>query len=212
MLPSASGLHYGQSMTAGHLYDLVGDGTCGSLGRPGPAGVAQLSNPVAVAVDSVGDLLIADNGDQSVVEMAVATGTDFGTPIGAGQAATVVGMVGNGNTPYLSDGLSATGSVSELNDPEGVAVGPNGILVVTDGSMHCIRVVPNVPSEAFGRMLAAGDLYTLAGALPVTDAVGTGDGNRWILTQMGDPVGVATTPSGGVVFSDRSSDLVREIR
>lgn len=212
MVPSVSGLHYGELMTAGRLYDLVGSGTCGSLGRPGSAQTAQLSNPVAVAVDSAGDLLIADNGDQSVVEMAVAAGQDYGTQIGAGQAATVVGMIGNGNTPYLSDGLSATGTVSELNDPEGLVVSPNGVLFVTDGSQHCIRVVPNSTSEVFGTMMTGGDMYTLAGALPVTNSVGTGDGTRWVLAQIGDPVGIALSPSGDVIFSDRSTDLVREIR
>jgi hypothetical protein len=212
MVPSVSGPHFGQSMTAGHLYDLVGNGTCGSLGRPGAARTAQLSNPVAVAVDAAGDLLIADNGDQSVVEMAVSAGDDYGTPIGAGQAETVVGMIGNGNTPYLSDGLSATGSVSELNDPEGLVVSPGGVLFVTDGSQHCIRVVPNSTSEVFGTMMTGGDMYTLAGALPVTNSVGTGDGTRWILTQMGDPVGIALSSSGGVIFGDRSTNQVREIR
>jgi hypothetical protein len=86
------------------------------------------------------------------------------------------------------------------------------VLFVTDGSQHCIRVVPNSTSEVFGTMMTGGDMYTLAGALPVTNSVGTGDGTRWILTQMGDPVGIALSSSGGVIFGDRSTNQVREIR
>ena len=54
-------------MTAGHLYTVAGTGVCGSAGQGGPVAAAQLWNPVAVAVDSAGDLLVADDGDQSVL-------------------------------------------------------------------------------------------------------------------------------------------------
>jgi hypothetical protein len=120
--------------------------------------------------------------------------------------------VGDGNTPYFVDGLSATSIVSELNDPEGLAVSPSGVLFVTDGTMHCIRVVPNITSDIFGRAMDGGDLYTLAGALPVNNSLGIGDGSKWILTKMGIPSGIAVTASGAVVFSDRGTDQVREIR
>jgi hypothetical protein len=211
MVPATSGLHYGQSMTAGDLYTVAGTGTCGSNGRPGPAAQAQLWNPVAVAVNTAGDVFIAGNGDQTVDELAVRGGTYYGTPIGGGDLATIVGVVGEGNTPYLADGFSATGVAPEMNDPEGLAVSPSGTLFVTDGSMHCIRVVPSSTSDVFGRSMLGGDMYTLAGALPATKSGGLGDGTRWILTHVGDPVGIALSPSGAVVFSDRTDDQVREI-
>jgi hypothetical protein len=209
MVPSHSGVHYGQQMVAGDLYDLVGTGVCGSaLGDPALS--SQIWNPVAVAVDQSGDVYIADNGDQTVVEVPVRSGDFYGTSIEAGDAQVIIGLVGDGNTPYFVDGLSATSVVSELNDPEGLAVSPSGVLFVTDGSMHCIRVVPNITGDIFGRVMDGGDLYTLAGALPVNNSLGIGDGTKWILTKMGIPYGIAVTASGAVVFSDQGNDQVRE--
>jgi hypothetical protein len=209
MLPAATGTYYGQAMMAGHLYDVAGNGVCGSADRGGPATLAQLWNPVAVAVDHVGDIFIADNGDQSILEAPVHGGVYYGTGIAEGGIATIVG--GQGNGPYLVDGLSATSVAAELNDVEGVAVSPTGTLFFTDGSMHCIRVVPSADSVVFGRQMTGGDLYTLAGELTITTSAGPGNGTRWILTHMGVPIGIALSPSGSVYFSDRSANAVREI-
>ena len=210
MVPARSGMNYGQQMLVGHLYNLVGTGICGSaLGYPALS--SQISNPVAVAVDQSGDVYIADNGDQTVVEVPARSGDYYGTSIEAGDAQVIIGLVGDGNTPYLVDGLPATSVVSELNDPEGLAVSPSGVLFVTDGTMHCIRVVPNITSDLFGRVMDGGDLYTLAGALPVNNPLGIGDGTKWILTKMEIPYGIAVTASGAVVFSDQGTDQVRRI-
>jgi hypothetical protein len=211
-VPAADTVYLGQSMTAGHIYDVAGTGVCGSNGRGGPANQVQLWNPVAVAVDGTGDLFVADNGDQSVLEAVVHRGTYYGTPIGAGDMAIVVGGTGS-NQPYLVDGLSATSVGAELNDPEGLALGPGGTLYVTDGHMQCIRVIPATTTELLGRSMAGGDMYTLAGVLTVRNASGLGNGTRWILTHVGQPIGIAASGFTGVVFfSDATTGEVREIR
>jgi hypothetical protein len=211
-VPSTTGLYFGLAMTAGHLYDVAGNGVCGSADRSGPAGLAQLSDPVAVAVDQFDDLYIADAGDQSVLEVPVHGGYYYDTVIGGNDMAAIVGT-GIGNGPYLEDGLSATGPAAELNDPEGIAVSATGTLYITDGTMHAIRVVPRTTTTLFGRTMTGSDLYTLAGALPTTTTPSAaGDGTRWILTHLGVPVGIAVAPSGVVTFSDRADDQVRQIR
>jgi hypothetical protein len=101
---------------------------------------------------------------------------------------------------------------SELNDPEGVAVDSAGTLFITDGDMHCIRVVPATSAPLFGRSMAGGDLYTLAGAVPTNPPQGAGDGTRWELTHVDVPVGIAVSGPGAVYFSDRGADMVRVIR
>jgi sugar lactone lactonase YvrE len=209
MLPATNGTYFGQTMLAQHLYTVAGTGVCGSARRSGPAAAAQLWNPVAVTTDQLGDLFIADSGDQSILEVPVRSGTDYGTTIGAGGIGTIVGEGGNG--PYLQDGLAANGQTAELNDPQGIAVNSKGALFMTDGSQHCIRVVPATTSTVFGRTMQGGDLYTLAGALPVATASGLGNGTRWVLTHMGFPVGLALSASGSVLYSDRSVQKVRAI-
>jgi hypothetical protein len=162
-----------------------------------------------VAIDASGDLFIADSGDQSILEVPVQSGSDYGTSIQAGGIATIVGEGGNG--PYLADGLAALGETAELNDPEGIAVSLTGTLFMTDGSQHCIRVVPDATTTVFGRTMHGGDLYTLVGALPISNSAGLGDGTRWVLTHIGDPIGITQSPSGAVLFSDRTTGQVREI-
>jgi len=201
---------FGQPMTAGHLATVAGTGVCGSAGRGGPAAAAQLYDPVAVAVDGAGDLVVADSGDQSVLLAPVRGGTYYGGSIGAGDIGVVMGGTGSYG-PYLADGLSATGPTAELNDPRGLAVGPTGALFVTDGVMHVIRVVPASAGTLGGRTMTGGDLYTVAGALPVSSRAGLGDGTRWVLTRMATPVGIAVSPSGAVDYADTDLGTVRAI-
>jgi hypothetical protein len=137
-------------------------------------------------------------------------GTYYGTAVAAGDIGVVVG--GNGNYgPFIADGLSATGVGAELNDARDITLGPTGALVLTDGFMHVIRVVPAQSGPLFGRAMTAGDLYTVAGALPVSTAAGSGNGTRWVVTHMGTPSGVAVTKSGSVVYSDAATGAVVQV-
>jgi hypothetical protein len=134
-------------------------------------------------------------------------GTFYGSAVAAGDIGVVVGGTGSYG-PYIADGLSATGPGGELNDVQGIALGPTGALVMTDGFMHVIRVVPAQSGAMFGRTMSAGDLYTVAGALPVSTTAGSGDGTRWVTTRMGIPTGVAVMSSGAVVYSDAATGAV----
>lgn len=207
VLPAGATSLFGQPMSAGRLYTVAGTGVCGTAGQGGPVAAAQLWNPVAVALDASGDLLVADSGDQSVLLAATRTGSYYGTTVAAGDIAAVVGGTGSYG-PYLADGLAATGPTAELNDPRGLALGPSGALFVTDGFMQAVRVVPTNDETLFGRALKAGDLYTAAGAVPVSNAAGAGDGTRWVLTHLGTAAGVAVAPSGTLYVSDASHNIV----
>ena len=210
VVPAENASQFGQPMVAGHLYTVTGTGVCGTAGQGGPVASAQLWNPVAVTVDSAGNLLVADGGDQSVLLAPQRAGTYYGTAIGSGDVGVVVGGTGSYG-PYLADGFSATGPAAELNDPRGLAVGPTGALFVSDGFMHVIRVVPATSAMLLGRSMTAGDLYTVAGDLPVKTAVGPGDGTQWVLTRMETPSGLVVARSGAVSYADAGFDTVRVI-
>jgi hypothetical protein len=210
VLPAAGTTVFGQAVTAGHLFSVAGTGVCGTSGRGGPVRAAQLWNPVAVALDGAGDLLVAENGGQSVLLAAERGGSFYGTAVGAGDIGVVVGGTGSYG-PYLADGLPANGPTAELNDPRGLAVGPTGALFVTDGFMHAIRVVPSSTGTLLGRTMMAGDLYTAVGARPVATPAGANDGTRWVLTHVGTPVGVAVSPSGALLYTDAGVGAVRMI-
>jgi hypothetical protein len=206
-VPVASGTAYGMAMTAGRLYAVAGSGTCGIAGLGGPATSAQLQNPTAVVAGANGNLLIADRGNGTVVELATTAGTYYGTAIGAGDLATVVG-VGLFN-PYLADGFAATGYASEVNYPYGLALASNGDLFMANTTARVVRIVPATTGTRFGRPMTAGDLYTVIGALPI----GTGSTKtKWVTGHVTTPYGVAVDAAGNLYFSDRGASDVREVR
>ena len=200
-VPAQNTTLFGVAMTVGGLYTVAGVRVCGSAGQGGPTPAAELWNPVAVALDGAGDLVVADRGDQSVLVAAAHGGTFWGTAVESGHIGVVVGGTGSYG-PYLADGLSATGGTAELNDPRGLAVGPTGVLYVTDGFMHAVRAVPSSDGTLFGRSVKGGDLYTLAGAVPVSTGGAAGNGTHWTLTHVDTPSGIVVSGSGNVVFDD----------
>ena len=70
VVAATTGTFYGQSMTAGDIYTVAGDGTPGFSGDGGPATAAELNEPAGVALDAAGDLLIADTSNGRIREVA----------------------------------------------------------------------------------------------------------------------------------------------
>jgi trimeric autotransporter adhesin len=64
-----TGTFYHRAMTAGDIYTVAGGGTSG-LGDGGPATSAELNGPESVAVTAAGGLLIADSGNNRILEVA----------------------------------------------------------------------------------------------------------------------------------------------
>jgi sugar lactone lactonase YvrE len=208
--PARDATLFGVAMAAGDLYTVAGTRVCGTTGQGGPLRTAELWNPVAVAIDVSGNLLVADAGDQSVLVAPARAGTFYGTPIAAGDIAVVAGGTGSYG-PYLVDGLSAKGPTAELNDPRGLAVGAGGELVVTDGFMHAVRMVPSTDGTLFGQAVKAGDMYTVLGAVPVSASSGAGNATRWIRAHAATPAGIAVSAAGAVVVGDASLGTVSEL-
>ena len=103
----------GSPMTAGDIYTVAGDGTAGIAGqrRPRRSG-AELDQPDGLAVDSHGNLVIADLGNNQVRVVAAADGTFYGRPMTAGDIYTVAG---DGTAGFAGDGGPAAGA--ELDMP-----------------------------------------------------------------------------------------------
>jgi hypothetical protein len=132
----ATGTFYGQSMRAGDIYTVAGNGTRGFSGDGGPATHAELNRAGAVAVDGTGNLVIADSGNERVRVVAIATGTFYGRAMRAGDIYTVAG---NGTAGFSGDGGPATRA--ELVTPNGVAADAAGNLLIADRGNNRIRMV-----------------------------------------------------------------------
>ncbi|HEX4059650.1 MAG TPA: hypothetical protein VHY58_01400 [Streptosporangiaceae bacterium] len=66
VVAASSGTFYEQPMTAGDIYTVAGGGGANGRGDGGPATSAGFANPVFVAVNPAGDLLISDRNDARV--------------------------------------------------------------------------------------------------------------------------------------------------
>ena len=115
------------SAATGMITTVAGNGTTGNSGNGGPATAAELNAPASVAVDSAGNLFIADTNNNEIREVSAATGN-------------ISVVAGNGVAGYSGDGGSPTSA--ELNQPVGVAVDRSGNLYIADRLNSVIREVP----------------------------------------------------------------------
>jgi sugar lactone lactonase YvrE len=115
--------------TDGNVATIVGTGAASYTGDGGPALAATIRNPTGVAIDSSGNIFIADTRNNVIREV----GTD-------GIISTVAG---NGTAGYNGDGSPATSF--ELNQPTAVTIGPSCSVLVADvGNQRIRQVFPGV--------------------------------------------------------------------
>ncbi|MEI6715964.1 MAG: SUMF1/EgtB/PvdO family nonheme iron enzyme, partial [Verrucomicrobiota bacterium] len=115
----------------------------------GTASAARFNNPLGVAVDSSGNIFVADNGNHTIRKIT-----------SAGVVSTLAGSAG------LSGSRDDTGSAARFNRPFGVAVDVSGNVFVTDTGNNTIR-----------KITGAGVVTTLAGSASLgwgsTDGTGS---------------------------------------
>ncbi len=113
-----------RKVSNGVITTVVGTGISGFGGDSGMATAAQLSNPESVAVDSQGNLYIADGNRIRLVTAGVIT-TVAGT--------TVAGFGGD----------NGTATNAQLNGPNGIVVDSAGNLFIADSGNSRVREVSN---------------------------------------------------------------------
>lgn len=139
--------------STGIITTLAGNGIEGYSGDGGQANGASLALPMDVAVNSAGDLFIADMGNHTVRMVDHATGV-------------ITTVAGNAIEGYSGDGGPATDA--ELGQPTGIELDATGTrLFVADWSDFVIREV-NLSASPIGlpgggNELAPGAIATIAG-------------------------------------------------
>jgi uncharacterized protein (TIGR03437 family) len=166
--------HRVRRITAGGIITTVaGNGLRGFAGDGGPATAAFLDEPYGVAVDTAGNLFIADSSNNRIRKV---------TTNGA-----ISTLAGNGRYAYAGDGGPATNA--SLAFPNGVAVDAAGNVYIGDTRNARVRKVsPN------------GIISTLAGNGSVFPFVG--DGGPATSATVSAPYSVALDGSGNVFVAD----------
>ena len=213
----------------GAITTVAGNGTAALAGDGGPATQAEINLPAGLALDSAGDLYIADTGNRRIRLVTAATGA----------ISTIAGTSQNG------DGGLAAGAV--LNSPQGMAVNAAGDLFIADGSViREVSAATGIISTFAGGGTSTQDGVTLrqaklnplglvfdsAGDLIVgepglirrletsgivTTIAGTGvlgfsgDGGPATQAQLGYVTALAIDATGGVLFADADNKRLRRV-
>jgi trimeric autotransporter adhesin len=188
-----SGSYFGRSLSAGHIYQVAGDGFAGYSGDGGPGPSAQVWAPRGLAIDHAANLVIADTNNNRLRVLAAQTGTFYGQAMTAGHIYTVAGT---GTAGFSGDGGPA--AAAQLFTPEAVAVDRAGNLVIGDAGNDRVRVVAARTGTFYGQAMTAGDIYTIAGD---GDQRSSGDGGPATAAGL-TPGAVAIDAAGNLVIAD----------
>jgi len=223
-----------RKVSNGVITTVAGTGTAGFSGDGGPATSAQLGQPYDVAMDSTGNLYIADAGADRIRKVS---------------AGTITTVAGNGMPGFSGDGGPATSA--QLNSPYGVAVDSAGsVYAVELYSYRVSKVSGGVITTAAGngtpgsggdngpatsaqlylangvaadsggnvyiadtgnnriRKVANGVITTVAGN--GTAGYG-GDNGSAASAQLNGPNSVAVDPAGNLYIADTGNNCIRKV-
>ena len=165
----------------GIITTIAGTGVASYSGDGGAATSATLNFPAGIILDSSGNLLIADYGNQRVRKIST--------------NGVITTIAGKGITGFSGDGNQATNA--SISNPSGLALDSFGNLFIADYSNNRIRKVNT-----------NGIITTVAGSAV---AGSSGDGDLATSATLRNPAGVAVDKLGNLFIADYNNYRIRKV-
>jgi sugar lactone lactonase YvrE len=166
---------------SGSITTVAGTGVTGYTGDGGPAILAKLNRPYALAVDNANNLYIADQFND-VIRKVDNSGT--------------ISTIAGGGTAGLGDGGPAT--AAQLSDPNGLAFDSSYNLYISDSGNSRIRKVNKTN----------GLITTVTGTV---SGYFMGDGGPAIDAVINAPTGVALDSLGNMFIAEGGDARIRKV-
>ena len=171
------------NLTTGILTTIAGTGTPSFSGDTSLANNATLNLPTALAIDTRGNLYLADTANHRIRRI------DATTHI-------ITTIAGNGTQGYSGDNSLAT--AASIDSPTGLAVDTLGNLYLADTHNHRIRLID----------VTNGIITTFAGT---GTASFSGDNAASTTATLALPTGIALDPTGNLYVADTANHRIRRI-
>ena len=165
----------------GTMITLAGTGVAAHADVDGPAATAPLYSPMGVALDAVGDVLVADTYNHRIVKITPAR--TMSTVAGTGKSG-----IGADNIPPL---------LGQLNGPRAVCLDRGGVLYIVDTNNHRVLRLPQ-----------RGTLQTVAGN---ASQGFSGDGTAARFAQLNAPSACAFDSFGSLFIADTGNHCIRKV-
>jgi len=155
----------------------------GYSGNGGPATAASLNNPVGIALDTAGNIYIADDHNNAIRKV---------TPAGI-----ISTFAGDSTAGYAGNGGPAT--VALLNTPIGVAVDHRGNVYIADAMNNTVRKVDT-----------SGIITAYVGGADTAHGY-SGDNGPAVNARLDYPVRLVFDDSDNLYVSDANNNVVRKV-
>ncbi len=162
---------------------LAGSGNFGTAGSGGPAANASFKRPAGIAVDSAGNVFIADSLARIVRKVNVSD-------------KVISNYAGTGDRGATGDGGPA--ALAKFDEPNGLALDAQGNLYIADTGNHVIRRVA----------AATGLISTVAGSF---SAGFSGDNGLATQAKLNSPTSVAVDGAGNLYIADTNNHRIRRV-
>lgn len=167
----------------GIISTVAGNGEGGFSGDNGPATSAQIYFPNGIAVGLDNSLYIADTYNNRIRKVD-------------GNAQVITTIAGNGSVGFSGDGPA---TAAQLNNPYGIAVGPDNSIYI--GDTYNYRILKVDANTQVATTIVGGG----------TAGLFSGDNGPATTAQLNSPYGIAMGPDNSVYIADTYNQRIRKI-